>query len=68
MTILLAITIAGAALFPDANNIEFDTAKDCGEAATLMVMSHQGPMEAVCWMSKDGKSLDLKISVASRSG
>lgn len=63
---LLAITIAGIALFPDANNIEFDTARDCAAAAQLAVLIHQAPVEATCYESPDGRKLGAVVQTFSR--
>jgi hypothetical protein len=65
LTFLLVITIAGAALFTDANRIPFDTAKDCGQAATIAANMSAAPVEAICYASPDGKSLGEVVSKTS---
>jgi hypothetical protein len=66
MTYLLAITLAGAVLFPDANNIKYDTADDCTETAQLVVLIHQAPVEATCYESPDGRKLGAVVQTFSR--
>ena len=66
MIFLLVITIVGDALFPDANRIPFDTAKDCGRAATIAVSMNTPPVEAICYASSDGKNLGEVVSKMSR--
>lgn len=66
MIFLLIITIAGAPLYPDANQIEFDTAKDCGQAATIAVSMSGPPVEAICYASSDGKRLGDAVAKMSR--
>ena len=65
---LLIVTIAGQPAFPDATDFGFDTEDDCMAAATLVVGTHTGEIEAGCWTaSGDGKP-GKRVSIASRSG
>lgn len=66
MHFLLAITIAGAALFPDANNIGFETELDCAAAGNLVVLIHPAPVEATCYESPDGRKLGRVVQTFSR--
>lgn len=66
MHFLLAITIAGAPLFPDANNIPYDTKDDCVETAQLIVLIHQAPVEATCYESEDSRKPGHIVQTFSR--
>jgi hypothetical protein len=65
---LLIVTIAGQPAFPDANAFGFDTEDDCMAAATLVVGTHSGEIEAACWTITAAGKLRERVSVASRSG